>query len=144
MLPFLAWIHHELDVSARGFASKSRWPGSIHDGLGPMDHHGLYGPRLGRVDPAFCPRMGILGVEFVAPDVAFSSLASGTFTDARFNVFTFRVFAWSRFKDELVFADKLAAIFISGVFTSFKYEYELFFWHAVWRAASLLQPCPRF
>ena len=53
----------------------------------------------------------------MAPDVDLSTLSSGTFTDASFTVVTFRVFAWSRFKDELAFADKLAAFVLSGVFT---------------------------
>jgi hypothetical protein len=84
--------------------------------LAKLDLDGLYGSRLGRLYPAFFTRMGILGVDVAAPDVDFSTLSSGTFTDASFTVVTFRVFAWSRFKDELAFADKLAAFVLSGVF----------------------------
>ncbi len=69
--------------------------------LAKLDLDGLYGPRLGRLYPASFIRMGILGVDVAAPDVDFSSLSSGTFTDASFTVVTFRVFAWSRFKASL-------------------------------------------
>ena len=85
--------------------------------LAKLDLDGLYGPRLGRLYPAFFIRMGILGVDVAAPDVDFSSLSSGTFTDASFTVVTLRVFAWTRFTDELAFADQLAAFVLSGVFT---------------------------
>lgn len=86
--------------------------------LAKLDLNGLYGPRLGRLYPAFFIRLGVLGVDVADPDVDYSTLSSGSFTDASFTVVTSRVFAWSRFKDELAFADTLAAFVLSGAFTS--------------------------
>ena len=86
--------------------------------LAKLDLVGLYGPRLGRLYPAFFIRLGVLGVDVAAPDVDYSTLSSGSFTDASFTVVAYRAIAWSRFKDELAFDDTLAAFVLSGAFTS--------------------------